>query len=111
MVMRKIVILSLLLLCSFGITLKTKACSPVHFTFRESLNRYNPKYDIAVAGYYLSATKFMVTRSSNPLIKVNTEYEVFEYGVTGITCEYISKKQAVIAPDLIGKGKSPVNCV
>ena len=93
----------LLALCFFGTIVEIKACSPVHTPFRELLNNYNSKLYMAVEGYYSSATKFMVTSSTHSLIKVEQEYDVFEFGPFGNNCE--SYELPSNKPDLVGERK------
>lgn len=70
----------------FG-TNRLKACSPTHTPFNELLLKFDPKYNSAVEGYFISANTFKVTFSYNLSVKVGNEYKVFEYGPFGSSCE------------------------
>lgn len=68
-------------------THSAKFCDPARTPFKELLDQYNPKYNSAVEGYFISANTFKVTYSYNPSIKVGSERKVFEYGPFGSLCE------------------------
>ncbi|MDO6759690.1 hypothetical protein Q4566_05710 [Tamlana sp. 2_MG-2023] len=93
--------ITLLMFCLFGVISESKACDPVYTTFNEWLNQYNKNDYIIVEGYFKSETethyssKFKVTRSSDPSIKSNQEYEVFEYGPFGSMCEMLEMESSI----------------
>lgn len=91
--MKKIMFISLLLFCFLGTAFKSHACSPIHMPFMELLNEYKAAEYIILEGYFQidsnnkTESKFKVTRTSDSLIIIGKEYEVFEYGPFGSTCE------------------------
>lgn len=68
-------------------TNSTKFCDPARTPFNEVLDQYNPKFNSAVEGYFISANTFRVTYSYDPSIQIGSERKVLEYGPFGSRCE------------------------
>jgi len=97
-------------------TSTTKFCSPVQIPFNELLDKFNPEYNSAVEGYFVSDNTFKVTYSYDSAIKTEKIYNVFEYGPFGSLCEMYemgssadSKIQGVKNPRLLILNKSRSN--
>lgn len=71
----------------FAGKISTKACDPARTPFNEVLDQYNPKFNSAVEGYFISANTFRVTYSYDPSIQIGSERKVLEYGPFGSRCE------------------------
>lgn len=79
----------------------TKFCSPVHTLFDKLLTRFDPQFNTAVEGYFVSDNIFKVTYSYDPTIEIGSEKKVFEYGPFGSSCEMYEMGSSVNA-NLIG---------
>ncbi|QXP54131.1 hypothetical protein [Cellulophaga sp. HaHa_2_1] len=106
----KTTVLAFLLFCCLGATPKRPVCSPVFTPFKEWLHRYDAERFIIVEGYFLPTTekghasKFKVIRNSDASIKIDGDYEVYEYGPFGSSCE-MYEMGANIDKELTGKNK------
>lgn len=85
--MKKFLLIFFATILIFAGTISTKACDPARTPFNEILDQYNPKFNSAVEGYFISANTFKVTYSYDSSIKVGSERKVLEYGPFGSRCE------------------------
>ena len=97
--------------CLFGCAMnQAKACSPSKPTLASMIESYNAGAFLLVQGYFeppkegIFSSNFVVTRSSDPSIKVGESYNVYEYGPFGSMCEMYEMESSVDR-DKTGKNK------
>lgn len=103
--MKPIPLILFIVVVNFFGTGYTKFCDPVRTPFNEILNRFDPQFNTAVEGYFISENIFKVTYSYSPSIEAGSEQQVFEYGPFGNRCESFEMANSV-NKDLIGAKNS-----